>query len=363
MGGPGDDGTTLARVLAIVEAQGAQIALLTERLVSGGSGRRSDKTLGEAYELYEATWEHETWARSMRATFAPVVRHWRDKKADHLTRADWTHMRDHVRAKEPTIRRDPKTRERTLPAKYTLNQEFKRWGAFYRWCVKEGHLHTNPLFELKGVRGAKKHRHTRPSEEEVIRLLVAGSDRMRAFVIVGARTGMRASEVRTLKWKNVDLERGRIRIEWQNTKGKKERFIPLTSDAVAALRRVRPDIPPRHVFESERCPGHPVVASTLWLEFRQTADGVGIEAAAGDGRVVFHDLRHTFAAWASGQLPLPVVAAIGGWSDLRTMSRYIQVSESEIADAQKTLEKAVRRGPQRNELDEFAEAPAFVTDK
>lgn len=345
MGSEADE--RLARVLAIVEAQGAQLVALTAALSGASAIRRSTKTLGGAYELYEATWSDEKWARSMRATFASVLKHWRDKPADELTRADWIHMRDNVRAKEPTIRRDPKTRERTPPTKYTLNQEIKRWRSFYRWCVAEGHLFTNPLLDLRAIRGAKKHRHTRPSEDDVISLLVACSPRQRAFVIVGARTGMRATEVRTLRWRNVDLEEGRIRIEWQIAKSRRERFVPLTSDAVAALKAIKPDIPPRYVFESPRIPGHPVVASTLWVEFRQVADGLGLEAAQGDGRVVYHDLRHTFAAWAADKLPLPVVAAIGGWADLRTMSRYIQVSDAEMSAAQARLELAVRVGPKR----------------
>lgn len=348
MADSGDADSRLARLLAVVEAQGAKLDALTTALTSGGLVRRSTKTLREAYVLFEATWADQSWAKQMKTNFKPALRHFGDRPADEITRADWLHLRDNIRAKEPTIRKD-NDGNNTLPSAYYLNQEMKRWRSFYRWAVAEGHCFTNPLLDLKGRRGAKKHRHTRPSEEEVVRILVACSPRQRAFVIVGARTGMRASEVRTLRWKNVDLESGRIKIEWQIAKSRKERFVPLTSDCITALNAIKPDIAPRCVFESPMIPGHPLVSSTLWQEFRATVDGLGIEAAAGDGRVVYHDLRHTFASWAAERLPLPVVAALGGWSDLRTMSRYIQVSDSEIAAAQATLEKAVRRGPQRSD--------------
>lgn len=343
----------LAQVAQLTAAQAVTTAAL-QAMMAGQGAVLSTSTVRDIHDAYAATWEGETWAPQMRATLKSGLAHFGDRLADSITRAEWIHWRDRVRAKEPTIRRDPKTRARTPPSIYTLNQEFKRWRSVYRFAMGEGLCRSYPLLDVKAKRGGKKHRHTRPTEADVIRLLVACSPRLRAFVIVGARTGMRASELRTTPWRNVDLERGRIKIEWHRVKTRKERWVPLTSDCVAALKAIRPDIPPRYVFESDRIPGHPVVATTLWIEFRKTVDRVGIEAAEGDGKVVYHDMRHVFASWAVERLPLPVVAAIGGWSDLRTMGRYIQVSDEEIASAQSTLEAAVRRGPKGAPRDEHA---------
>lgn len=338
----------LDQIAALTAAQAgltAAVVALTANKAPAIVPAGSSTTVAQLFALYAATWENEPWARSMRATLKSGVAYFADRIADEVTRADWIHWRDSVRAKQPTIRRDPKTRLPTCPTVYTINQEFKRWRSVYRWGMGEGHVTRNPLLDVKVKRGGKKHRHTRPSEADVVRIICACSARLRAFVVVGARTGMRASELRTTPWKNVDLERGRIRIEWHRVKTRKERWVPLTSDAVAALKAIRPDIPPRYVFESSRIPGNPVVATTMWIEFRNVVDKLALEAAEGDGRVVYHDLRHVFASWAVEHLPLPVAAAIGGWTDLRTMSRYIQVSDEQIADAQGTLEDSMRKGP------------------
>lgn len=333
----------LATMQAQVAAMTAAVTALTQ--ARGPVSTGTTTTVSRLFERYADTWSGETWAASMRATLRTAVDHFGDRIADEVTRAEWIHWRDHVLAKRPTIRKNHKTGVNTPPTTYTVNQTFKRWRSVYRWGLGEGHVTRNPLVDVKAIRGAKKHRHTRPSEEDVIRIICASSPRQIAFVVVGARTGMRASELRTTPWKNVDLELGRIKIEWHRSKTRKERWVPLTSDCVAALKAIRPDIQPRYIFESDRIQGSPVVATTLWIEFRNTVDKLGIEAAKDDGRVVYHDLRHVFASWAVERLPLPVVAAIGGWTDLRTMSRYIQVTDQQIADAQVELERAERHGP------------------
>lgn len=337
----------LDQIAALTVAQAGLTAAVAALTVSRAPAipPTSSTTVAQLVTLYMATIEGEPWANVVRSVLRHGLYHFGARVADSILRAEWIHWRDNVRAKTPTIRRDPKTRAKTLPSVAFLNQEFKRWITVFRWGITEGVVTTNPLAGVPAKRGGKKHRHTRPTEDDVVRIIVASTPRGRAFVVVGARTGMRASELRTTPWKNVDLEAGSIKIEWHREKTKRGRWVPLTSDAVAALKAIRPDLPPRYVFESSRCPGHPVDAVTLWREYRGVVDGLGLEAAEGDGRVVYHDLRHVFAGWAVEHLPLPVVMAIGGWTDIRTLSRYVQVTDRQIVDAQAELERAIRKGP------------------
>lgn len=339
----------IASLTASVQALTASVTALSEEnarlraeLAEGRKGpqaaHRVSKPLSELLRLYIAGLQVKPKSKAtIQATLAPAVRHFMDRPADDINRADWIHWRDNVRAKVTTVRKGP-------PTPYTLNLEIKRWRAVYRWGQVEEHCHTNPLTQVKLLK-AKKHRHTRPSEEEVIALLSQCGALLLAFVVVGARTGMRSAEVRNLEWSEIDLDHGQILLPWNKTKTDKERRVPLTSDAVQALRLIKGDIG-RYVFENPDT-HKPYGRTKMWMMFREAVDKAGLQAAAGDGRVVYHDLRHAFMSWAVGRVPLPVAIAISGHSDLRSASRYIQVSDDQLIEAQRELDKAVREGPRR----------------
>jgi integrase len=67
------------------------------------------------------------------------------------------------------------------------------------------------------------------SYEEEQRLLASSSSSLRAILICALNTGMRKSEIISLKWSNVDLDTNIITLEHTNTKSKKTRRIPINS--------------------------------------------------------------------------------------------------------------------------------------
>lgn len=330
------------KLLAQLIEQNAQLLALV------GGTRSAGKTLRELYELYEATWETATWAPQMRATLAPALRHLGDRIADDLSRADWLHWRDHVRAKETTIRKGP-------PSIFTRNQELKRWRQVYTWALAEGHCTRNPLSGVRAARGAKKHRETEPSRDDVETLLRHLDDEMRAFVLLAFSRGFRASEARRLEWRQVDLSRGVITLySWQE-KTRRSQTLRLTSRVVEALRTIRPEIPGRYVFQSPRT-GAPYDATTLWRRFRIAADAAGLQAAEGDRRVVYHDLRHSFTSRAARRVPLQVAMRLSRHRSLSSAQRYLHVNDSDLENAYRELEADERVGPQKSP--ESSDAPA-----
>lgn len=310
-----------------------------------GGSRPRGKLLSEVCALYAATWETATWAPQMRATLAPALRHFEGKYADELTRADWLHHRDHVRAKETTIRKGP-------PSVYTRNQELKRWRQVYTWALIEGHVTTNPLAGIRAARGAKKHRETEPTKGDVAFLRSFCDPELWAFVCLGFSRGFRASEARRLEWRQVDLDQGVINLyAWQD-KARKARVMRIASNVVAALRAIRPEIPGRYVFQSP-ITGSPVVASTLWRRFRaavaaaQAADATKLLAAEGDVRMTFHDTRHGFTSRAARRSPLQVTAKLSRHSSLSALQRYIHVNDEDLEMAYEKLEEDERSGPKK----------------
>lgn len=353
-GARGDQGTASPHFVgsildgdeSVAAALLAQLAALTAEVRGLKGSPRSAKTLRELYNLYAVTLpQQENWIRNVHSATKPALELYGDRPADELTRADWLHYRDGVAAHVTTMRKGP-------PKASTLNLVMGRWNTIYRWGKEEGHVTTNPLAGIRPLR-AKKHRETEPTDADVMKLRPHCDARLWAFIMLSYRSGMRASEVRKLEWRWIDLKKGRVRLPAHVTKTRKARAPRLTADALDALLAIKPDIPGRYVFESP-VTGLPLVAAFLWRSFRKAADTAALEAAEGDGRVTFHDLRHGFMSGATRKgVRLQVVMKLAGQTSLSAAQRYLHTNEDDLDEAQRVLDTAVRSGVQRDGTEEI----------
>ena len=127
------------------------------------------------------------------------------------------------------------------------------------------------------------------TKDEYKDLLDAATPGMRPVIVVAVNTGMRLGEIISLTWPQVDLVRKEIRID--ETKSGEPRTIPMAGDVPAQVRAQpkRKDDP--RVFalsDSEK-----YATETVSQRFARIAEKAGIPD------VRFHDLRHTFASWAT----------------------------------------------------------------
>lgn len=326
-----------ARALrAQIEALTAAVQALTVAQRPSASFAGS---LAALLELHEATWPRgASWKVSRRASLMPAANHFGARAAAQLGRQDWIVFRDKVRAEQTTLRKGK-------PAATTLNYELACWRGVYRWALAERMLVENPLVGIKPIK-AKKHRQTEPTDDDVQKLRPHLDADGWAYTLLGQRRGLRASEARKLEWPNVDLERGRIGFVAAKTHVWVTMRIP--SDVVEALRAIRPDVPGRYVFPSPRRPSQPVHATTLWFKFRNAADIVRLQAADGDGHVVFHDTRHGFTSGMARKNPLPVAMRMSRHAGYRSAQRYMHVNESDLEGAYETLEAGARKPPKKS---------------
>lgn len=133
--------------------------------------------------------------------------------------------------------------------------------------------------------------------------------------VLGLNTGLRHSEVRNLRWKNVDLKRRVLVVGESKTEAGSGRAVPLTQPAWAALDLWAsrfPNAKPEHfVFpacETGRLDPHCPIANwrTAW---RRACAKAGLEGLR------YHDCRHTAATkLLEHGTPFAVVAQILGWS-------------------------------------------------
>lgn len=213
----------------------------------------------------------------------------------------------------------------------TIGRKVAAVKSFFHFLVADGVLQDDPTVAVDSPPVDK--RLPRPlSPEEMARLLAAPmrSDtpkglRDRALLELMYATGMRASEVITLRLDAVDLEAGTVRCLG---KGKKERILPLYERARQALRdyiekgraRLLRGQDEQALFLNQR--GQPLTRQGLWLLVREYAMAAGIE-----GEVTPHTLRHSFATHLlDGGAGLREVQQLLGHTNISTTQIYTKVS-------------------------------------
>lgn len=152
--------------------------------------------------------------------------------------------------------------------------------------------------------------------EEETRLLNSSPPYLRAILVCALNTGMRKSEILTLKWSNVDLDTNVITLEHINTKTKTTRRIPINS----ALRKLLLE----HKLKSG---GREYVFLNSYGNPYKRHDSIkrAFESAlrrAEINRLRFHDLRHTAATrMIEAGASIVAVSRILGHSDIMMTMR------------------------------------------
>jgi integrase len=188
----------------------------------------------------------------------------------------------------------------------------------------------------KGIAAYKEHKRQRfLSARELAELgtVLADVERERVewpVVVPAIRllifTGARVSEILTLKWEWVDLERSCLNLPDSKTGAK---TIHLNAPALNVLAEIERDPDNSHVIRG-RLPGKCLVnLSHPWARIRRRA---------GIPDVRIHDLRHSFAAVAAGAgSSLPIIGALLGHMQPQTTARYAHLA----ADPLKAVNEAV----------------------
>jgi integrase len=197
--------------------------------------------------------------------------------------------------------------------------------------------------------------------EQSVRLLEAiAHSRVYWPVLLALSTGMRRGEVLAVRWKNVDLERGTLRvmesleqtktgIRFKPPKTGRHRVITLPAYAVEDLRRLKRQQaeellalgvrPTGDTLLCARADGKPHQPLSLTYEFARFVGRVKDLP-----RVRFHDLRHTHATQllVSGVHPKIASERLGHASVGITLDLYSHVTDTMQSDAALKLDLAMQ---------------------
>ena len=273
-------------------------------------------TLAELIERYEA----EVLSQKTEAQSRDQKRHlkwWKDEigafKLSQVTPALIAEQKGRL-ATGLTVRK----RQRS-PS--TVNRYLTSLSHLFTVAVNEWEwVDTNPVRKVRKLKEPRGRVRILSDTERAALLEVCKSSedrRLYPLVVLALSTGARSGELLSLRWPDVDLERGAAVVH--NTKNNERRSLPVTGFALEQLRdfgRVR-RLDTDLVFADDQ--GKPLFPRTAWEEALEASN-------VNDFR--FHDLRHSAASYlAMNGATLAEIAEVLGHKTLAMVKRYSHLTE------------------------------------
>ncbi len=221
----------------------------------------------------------------------------------------------------------------------TISRKVSVLRRYFDWARRTGRVVADPTLGLAPPRGPSKL--PQVLKDDQIRTLIskparAGNDQARdardlAIVEMLYGSGLRVSELCGVRHEDLDLDRTEVRV-WG--KGSKQRLVPLSDPAVAALRAWLGDH--RYSFVTEDTP-----ADAVFLNQRGRAMTPRDVRRVIDRRSVVpthpHALRHTFATHLlDGGADLRAVQELLGHADIASTQIYTHVSRERLREVHRT---------------------------
>jgi len=195
-------------------------------------------------------------------------------------------------------------------------------------AIDNGQLFTNAAQGVRVIKSSRiDHMAPVPSKEAIRALIEAADEEFKPHLIVSALGGLRASELRGLRWQDVDFEAGFVRIRQRadayNEIGEPKskagfRDIPAGPMVLNALRRWKLRCPKSKlglVFPAPR--GGILQHTNIQKVFRELCRDVGV-------KMRWHDLRHfAVSLWIEQGFSIKEIMTFAGHASVQmTMERY-----------------------------------------
>jgi len=238
-----------------------------------------------------------------------------------------------------------------------------------------GLVATNPAEGVQPFRGRKTERFLTEGEVTLLGEALLEMERDRALPEVATAaikllllTGARRGEILGLRWEEVDLERGCLRLKDSKTGAKVIRLAAAALAVLSALPRCSV-----WVLPAAKGSGHYVGLPKHWDVVRARANAIAVQQAKRAERslvgvpnlddVRLHDLRHSFASFAvqsGGSLFL--VGKVLGHKQSRTTERYAHLSDEPLLATAELAAKRIALALDRPLTADQAHSPAVSSD-
>ncbi|HEY8008758.1 MAG TPA: tyrosine-type recombinase/integrase [Methylocella sp.] len=197
--------------------------------------------------------------------------------------------------------------------------------AVYNFGIRKGLIDANPTKNVRPPKGKAPGRFLTKDEWGRLGKALreyggdAGANIFVDAINLIALTGCRRCEITQLRWSEVDLEAGLLRLEHSKTG---PRAVPLGDQAIRLIAELKHAAKSDWVFPSSRGTGPIVGIQKVWNDIRTRADLPTVR---------LHDLRHSFASQAiNGGASLYLTGAILGHRQSSTTQRYAHLQSDPV---------------------------------
>jgi len=264
----------------------------------------------------------ENYGRDLRLFFAPLAKEPR--------RVSWRDIEAFIQQQ----------RQAQL-AVATINRRLNALKHFFEYLVMEDHsLASNPVKPSHFLRRGRPL--PKPLAQDHVRTLFAHITHPmdHALALLMLRCGLRVSEVARLRLRDIDWSQQSIRID--QGKGRKDRIVYLSADALAGLRAclaIRPTaVPDEFVFWNQKRTHRALSAKGIQKKIERYAKAAGIKASC-------HSLRHTFASnLLEAGAEVISIKELLGHASIQSSERYAKLSNQRVKQVyQQTMRKVIAK--------------------
>lgn len=219
----------------------------------------------------------------------------------------------------------------------TINIRLRVLKAIFNQLERDDLIEVNPIASVKLLR--QDIDLTNALTDEEIKAILAQPDQrdfvgFRDYVAITLLldSGLRAGELLNLRVPDIDFKTRFITIDGERSKNRQPRLVPISATTVKLLLRLIEEN--RRHFSTDRIflswEGAPISPN----HFNKRLKYYGEKAGISGKKMTAHVYRHTWARAMilNGCDPF-TLQKIGGWSDIRTMRRYIQMDTREMRES------------------------------
>ncbi|UOK62868.1 tyrosine-type recombinase/integrase [Paenibacillus sp. OVF10] len=216
----------------------------------------------------------------------------------------------------------------------TINIRIRTLKAIFNQLERDDLIEVNPISKVKLLRQDVDLTNCL-TDEEIIAILAQPNRRdfvgFRDYVgiMLMLDSGCRVSEMLGLRIGDIDFQTRFITLSGEANKNRKPRMVPFSAAVAKLLLQLIEEN--RQHFTTDRiflsCFGDPVSANQFNKRLKYHGEKAGVEGK----KMTAHVYRHTWARAMviNGADPF-TIQKMGGWSDIRTMRRYIQMDTEDV---------------------------------
>lgn len=213
-----------------------------------------------------------------------------------------------------------------------------------RWGVKHGHcrMPENLVFDMPHVDNQKTETMTSGQLAAYLRALDEEQDQVGAAILrLALTTGMRKTAILSLRWEDIDLERGFITLRGENAKSGRTAVLPLNDMARDIIRKIPRES--EYLFPGQNG-GH---REGIKRMAKRVRDKAGLK----DFRPM-HGLRHVFASTlASNGVDLYTLQALLTHGSPAMTQRYAHLTNEHLRDAANVANRLAGKKEDKGEKD------------